>query len=225
MRTTQAVIKPLRDVVLAICVSCSYANIVMAESPCLKYDVTISGNFNEDSSIAEVDTNVPHSASEAIPQVEVAVPSEINRQTNSLTFRFVRGSESTWVVEGKSNSLGETNSKESGFHSPLAVLRFDKNGKIAHEQIINAFIGYADDVQRKAEFVVTFKGMTTSGAPNSLNVSPLSSSEQECPNFGRVVLSAEDAKKPENRMRLFDPEGREVTDLGYDVTGKVAPQS
>lgn len=133
-----------------------------------------------------------------------------------IQLKFSRVSETVWSVYASSLRTDEQLGNTSRFYGPVAVVEPDNQLASAH---FSSFVPVEASTDRKGEVVVSFGGISGDEAPTSLVVNVTDAGFQDCPVFGKEIVSRADAKKPQNRFRIVTDEGEDITDKVSISTG------
>jgi hypothetical protein len=192
-----------------------------ADVLCPRMHTDFVGNVSSFAPMSAFETAVSRSESEELPIVSVPFSSKELGTPAIFQFRFVRTDDKSWAVETRSGTSAERVAAAK-FYGPVATIDFDGAGRQRGHSELSLYVPQVDTDSGPIELSFGFDQLGATDGPSVIEARTVIESAQECPVFGKVVLTAEQAKVGPNRQRLFDPQGIEVTDSGFDELGSVA---
>lgn len=134
-----------------------------------------------------------------------------------LHLKFVQSDEVHWAVYSASSPREASGKVPNQFYGPVASIDTTTN----QVSRFDAFIPVDSSLDRKLQLTVLIKPTNELSEAGRVTADYGIEEAQACPAFGRILVSAEDAASPENRIRVLSDTGEDVTDSVSESLGGI----
>lgn len=107
---------------------------------------------------------------------------------------------------------------DPGARKRHAIAYLVVNDGLPGQNLSSLYVPLSRDGKAQLEIAVDFSDLRLGDDEDHIAYDVIESSMRPCPGFGKIVRTSEQASLPENRMRVIDGGGRDITDEAVDNT-------